>query len=651
MAAKKKPESSVATSGAITPAHPTKNAQSSPASVETYKPLYTIEKSKEWVPEPDDKDAGEWVDFYTIRNRKGDVVRNRQGELVERKSEDMDAVIFQLRALDDWKQVVGDDWERFTASEFDGKPKKALHITPDLKLRTEAMQRADRFALQEDDDNAELRSYLTGILFHNSYAIATNGHRAAYIPTSYANDGEITTLRMDDFGYGSVEKRKILPSHYPTNSLIAMLDILGKEEKVKKHTAKQIPRIKVVFNTIKAQQILALMMKTLSAFRFNFLTLGVDHKGVYFAPTYHEDFSEKLSRRFDFFRVYFSSDALASSDHQAHEIHVNGNYLLQALQSGDESEVSQISFYHQDPINKSSAFGKPICVRRGNGEIHIIMPIRSIPLAETSYKEHFESWLSGYRDNPALFKGDKPTPLFYHIGAKNQLWPHIRDILGKIGTDNIAEPFAGSAVVSRNYGAKKIYLAEQNSEIREVFQRLKKGNPETLFRQMLLFEVEDHLQTELDLGDEYKAAKALHHRIFRDPFGRFQFPTDKLLSSRLQVIKEAAKEMRKAIIYADALDMIEDLKDRSDVTWFVDPPYPEACHVGYGERGKCYNMDDYNEVLTALSKVRGPVMITGYENMRPPKRMGYKEKGIEVDVKIGKSGKGRKNIEYIWWKA
>lgn len=275
-------------------------------------------------------------------------------------------------------------------------------------------------------------------------------------------------------------------------------------------------------------------------------------------------------------------------------------------------------------------------------------PSSNLSLAQAQFLASLMSQES-YKENPPLPKTlERPTALFQHLGAKNQLWPEIIKILLRIGTSQIAEPFAGSAVVSRNYGAKKVYLAEQNSEIREILIRLRDGDIEQLFRQMLLFEVDPEDRTEI-YPEGVRAAKGLHKRIFHDPLrGAWKNVTDKALLAKKKVMEEAQRAFKDAEIYDDALELIEDYAADKGITWFLDPPYPEACHVGYGEHGKCYDMNDYKALMNATAKIRGPVIITGYENMRPPKRLRCKEIAIKVVNRIAK--KGTTQIEYIWWR-
>lgn len=239
-----------------------------------------------------------------------------------------------------------------------------------------------------------------------------------------------------------------------------------------------------------------------------------------------------------------------------------------------------------------------------------------------------------------------PDPLFTHLGAKNQLWPSLEPILKRVGTKKIAEPFAGSAVVSRHFPASKILLAEASDEVRGILKALAQGDPVLLYRQMMMEQVEPDLRTDL-YPEESSAAKAVGERIFKDPFGRHIMPTDALLQRRLQSFIEANKVLKGAVILSDAWDLLNRYKNDPDVTWFLDPPYPETCQVGYAD---CWTMDDHKRLLAMVTKLKGPVVMTGYENMRPPSLLKMKEKAVQVIRRIAK-GANRNHTEYIWWRS
>ncbi len=238
-----------------------------------------------------------------------------------------------------------------------------------------------------------------------------------------------------------------------------------------------------------------------------------------------------------------------------------------------------------------------------------------------------------------------PSPLFTHLGAKNQLWPSLEPILRRVGTKKIAEPFAGSAVVSRHFPAKQILLAEASDDVRSILQALKTGDPERLFRQMLMTKVEPDLQTDI-YPEQEKAAKALADRIFKAPMGQDLAPTNQLLMRRLEGFVEANKILKNAVILSDAWDLIRRYKNDPEVTWFLDPPYPETCQVGYAD---CWTMADHERLIKTIPTLKGPVVLTGYENMRPPKSVEMKEKAVSVIRRIAK-GANRDHTEYIWWR-
>jgi site-specific DNA-adenine methylase len=240
-----------------------------------------------------------------------------------------------------------------------------------------------------------------------------------------------------------------------------------------------------------------------------------------------------------------------------------------------------------------------------------------------------------------------PDPLFTHLGAKNQLWPSLQPVLKGIGTKKIAEPFAGSAVVSRHFPASKVLLAEASDDVRGILKALATGDPVLFHRQMMMEQVDDPA-LKSDLYPEHrKAARAAGERIFKDPFGRKIMPTDALLQRRLQAFIEASQALKGAVIMDDAWDLLRQYKNDPDVTWFLDPPYPETCQVGYAAS---WTMEDHKRLLDVIPKLRGPVVMTGYENMRPPKKLGMKERAVQVIRRIAK-GENRNHTEYIWWRS
>ncbi len=225
----------------------------------------------------------------------------------------------------------------------------------------------------------------------------------------------------------------------------------------------------------------------------------------------------------------------------------------------------------------------------------------------------------------------QPPAIFAHLGNKRRIFEHIRAVLGGYRFKAIAEPFAGTAAVARSMGVGEVYLAEAHPEIRAVLEALARGDV-------------DGLSAGWSRGSRF-----LYEKWNRDFYNRERTLTDRGWRGKINALHHAARALKDAVVLDDAFALFDALGDDPDVAWFVDPPYPQTSMKGYAKGKGGWGMDDHRRVLDALARCSGPVVMTGYENMRPPKHMGFREVAVIVTCPLAKGDK-RTRVEYIWHK-
>jgi len=218
---------------------------------------------------------------------------------------------------------------------------------------------------------------------------------------------------------------------------------------------------------------------------------------------------------------------------------------------------------------------------------------------------------------------------FRYPGGKTWLVPRIRQWLS---SDNqprkeLIEPFAGGAIVGLSAVfeglVERVTLGELDEDVASVWRAILYGEGEWLADQITAFEMTAaNVQRVLARADESVRDRAfatiVRNRINRGGILapgagvvkkgengkglRSRWYPDTLRKRILNILKH---KDRIDFVQKDALTLLEEKKDDTDVSWFIDPPYVVA-----GRRLYKYSEIDHDKLLALAGDLSGDFLIT-----------------------------------------
>lgn len=242
---------------------------------------------------------------------------------------------------------------------------------------------------------------------------------------------------------------------------------------------------------------------------------------------------------------------------------------------------------------------------------------------------------------------------FRYPGGKTWLVPWIREWLysKRPKPDLLIEPFAGGAIVGLTAACERlterVLLVELDPDIASVWRVILGGDSEWLVQQVVGFDLNwenvERILADESLDDRPRAFRTLlrnrinHGGILAPGSGALKngengrgihsrwYPGT--IAQRIRAI--AAVRERIEFQEGDGIETMSSFADRSDVVFFVDPPYTAAGKRA-GRRLYTYFELDHPRLFSVASKVAGDVLLT-YDNAEEVQSMAHRE-GFDVEV-------------------
>lgn len=225
---------------------------------------------------------------------------------------------------------------------------------------------------------------------------------------------------------------------------------------------------------------------------------------------------------------------------------------------------------------------------------------------------------------------------FRYPGGKTWLIPHIRQWLSGLPRTpkEMIEPFAGGAIVSLTVAAEQlaesVTLVELDSEVAAVWRTILNGQAEWLANRIIAF----NLTRENAEKVFSEPAKSLRDKAFRtilknrvfhggilahgSGFLKYGENGKGILSRwypetlRKRILNIARMRKRIRFIEGDGFQVLKSNAHRTDVVYFLDPPYTAAGKKPGTRLYKHYSLD-HEELFRIVSTLKGDFLIT-YEN-------------------------------------
>jgi DNA adenine methylase len=232
---------------------------------------------------------------------------------------------------------------------------------------------------------------------------------------------------------------------------------------------------------------------------------------------------------------------------------------------------------------------------------------------------------------------------FRYPGGKTWFIPAFRHWMTQIypKPSILIEPFAGGGIISltalfENL-VERVVMVELDYEIAAVWQSVVNGDAEWLANRILAF----HLTKETVIQEIKKTPKTFREKAFQTILKKRTFHGGILaegsgflkygengkgirsrwypatLAKRLINLNHVAHRIN--FRHGDGLKAIEEFKSRSDVAFFIDPPYTAGGKKAGKRLYKHYEID-HDRLFTICDSVRGDFLIT-YDNADEVKSM------------------------------
>lgn len=231
---------------------------------------------------------------------------------------------------------------------------------------------------------------------------------------------------------------------------------------------------------------------------------------------------------------------------------------------------------------------------------------------------------------------------FRYPGGKTWLVPHVRRWLKSLPElpYEFAEPFAGGAIVGLSVLfeglAERLTLVELDRNVAAVWQTILGGNAEELTRRIISFKLTRKAALEVLQSHPADVLERAFVSIVRNRVqrGGIMAPGASLMKAgengrglrsrwypetlKKRILAIAEKRDRMSFIHGDGIQYIRERAERTDLVFFVDPPYTVA-----GRRLYVHSELDHEELFQVVSKVRGEFLMT-YDNARPIRELARK---------------------------
>lgn len=223
---------------------------------------------------------------------------------------------------------------------------------------------------------------------------------------------------------------------------------------------------------------------------------------------------------------------------------------------------------------------------------------------------------------------------FRYPGGKTWLIPQIRQWLDSLPSrlSEFIEPFAGGGIASLTVALERrvehVILVERDEQVGAVWQSIiEDGQAEWLAREILAFPMTiESVETVLSTPAHSTRTLAFqtiirnrvnHGGILASGAGRLKagekgkgirsrwYP--ETLARRILAIGQTSDVI--SFYQDDGLRVMELYADRSDVAYFVDPPYT-AAGIKPGSRLYTYNEINHHALFEMMARVKGPFLMT-----------------------------------------
>lgn len=236
---------------------------------------------------------------------------------------------------------------------------------------------------------------------------------------------------------------------------------------------------------------------------------------------------------------------------------------------------------------------------------------------------------------------------FRYPGGKTWLVPYVRRWIGSLEHRpfEFAEPFAGGATVGLSVLfdelAAKVTLVEIDENVASVWKTILSVQGERLASEILSFRMSEDTVRSCLSGNPRRQFERAFQTILRNRVqrGGIMAPGASLmkkgengrgLSSRWypetlarRIVSIVEKKHHIRFLQQDGIQFIHDNAERSEVAFFVDPPYTVA-----GRRLYVHSQIDHERLFWETSRVKGDFLMT-YDDCKPVRALAARF-GLEI---------------------
>lgn len=226
---------------------------------------------------------------------------------------------------------------------------------------------------------------------------------------------------------------------------------------------------------------------------------------------------------------------------------------------------------------------------------------------------------------------------FRYPGGKTWLIPIVRQWLKShpVKPTTLVEPFAGGAIVSLTAAFEEladcIVMVERDDDVAAVWETILNGGYRELVDRIVKFDLTlENVQAELGRGNTASREDLAFHTILRNRVnhGGILAPgsgvlkhgeNGKGIKSRWypetlykRIINISHVKERLRFIHGDGLEILRENAPKTNVVYFIDPPYTAAGKKA-GKRLYAHNELDHDELFDISATLRGDFLMT-YDN-------------------------------------
>lgn len=220
---------------------------------------------------------------------------------------------------------------------------------------------------------------------------------------------------------------------------------------------------------------------------------------------------------------------------------------------------------------------------------------------------------------------------FRYPGGKTWLVPIVRKWLKNRKVDELIEPFAGGGIISLTVAfeelSNRVTMVELDNQVAAVWETILNGGNRRLAEKIVHFDLTvDNVKAELAKEDvtteELAFQTILRNRVYH---GGILAPGSGLIKhgengkglksrwypdtlyKRITNIAHVKESIR--FIHGDGMAVMEENGERSDVAFFIDPPYTAAGKKA-GARLYAHNELDHERLFEIAAAVKGDFLMT-----------------------------------------